>query len=241
MKYFLVFFLLLLSFHPLVFAQARFNTNSIDYNELYIFIVNEYGFDQVLANGIYYEDNYWKKVGHQFFREEKLYKGSLMYRGKEYKGMEMKYDIYNQQLIIYLNHDDIKVAIVTPNDFVSSFSLDDKFFIKDNFQGEPKFYQVVYDSEKIKCMYYWYKEMNETDNGGNSTYYYSEFTDSRKRNYLKLNGSVERYTYNRSFTELFPQEIKARVRQYIKTNHIKVAKSSDEKMTVLLTYCNSLL
>ena len=70
---------------------------------------------------------------------------------------------------------------------------------------------------------------------------FSEFTESEKENYLLLDGSLKKYKNNRSFTKLFPNEIKARLREYIRNNHINVTKSSDEKIKELLTYCNSLL
>jgi len=208
---------------------------------MYESVIDEYGFDQVLVNGVIFEDKYWKKVGHQFFQEDKLYTGSLMYRGKEYKRIEMKYDICNQQLILHIKHNYLMVEFVPSNDFISTFSLGDKIFSKYHFGDGPRFYQVVFDTEKLKCLYYWSKQVQETDNGVNLSYYHHEFTDGEKKSYLKLNGSFEKYTNNRSFTDLFPQETKVMVRQYIKTNHIKVAKSSDEKLAELLTYCSYLL
>jgi hypothetical protein len=241
MKYLSFLSLLVLSFHSSVLVQAQSPDDSTDYNKLYKSITDEYGFDQVLVNGIYYEDKYGKKRGHEFFQEDRLYTGNLSYRGKEYKGIEMKYDICNQQLILYLKYNDKTVTVVPPNDFISSFNLGDKIFTGYDFQGEPKFFQVVFDTKKLKCLYYWSKQIHKTSDGGNSTSYYYEFTDDEKKNYLKLNGLYETYINNRSFTELFPHEIKALVRAYIKTNHINVAKSNDENMTKLLTYCNSLL
>ncbi len=241
MKHLLVLSVIFLSFRPSTEAQARPSQHIIDYGKLYESVMDEYGFDQVLVNGVIFEDKYREKVGHQFFPEDKLYTGTLMYRGKEYKRIEMKYDICNQQLILYIKHNYLTVGFVPSNDFISTFSLGDKIFSKYLFDGGPRFYQVVFDTEKLECLYYWSKQVQETDNGGNLSYYRHEFTDSKKKSYLKLNGSFENYTNNRSFTDLFPHDTKAMVRQYIKTNHIKIAKSSDEKIAELLTYCNYLL
>lgn len=241
MKYLLILALSILSFHYSVLAQTQSHNENADYDKLYKYVTDEYGFDQVLVNGIFYEDKYWKKTGHEFFQEDRLYKGNLRYRGKEYKGIEMKYDICNQQLLLYLKYNDKTVTVVPSNDFISAFSLGDKIFKKFNFRGEPGFYQVVFDAEKLGCLYSWSKQIHETSDGGNIRSYYYEFSDSKKKNYLKINGSYETYENNRTFTELFPREIKVMVKQYIKSNHINVAKSNDEKMTKLLTYCNTLL
>ena len=73
-----------------------------NWNELYKSVVNEYGFDQVLVNGIHYEDDYRGKVGHPFLFEDQLYKCTLMFRGRAYHGVDIKYDIYKQQVILYI-------------------------------------------------------------------------------------------------------------------------------------------
>lgn len=229
------------SFNISTIAQAQSRQEIIDYRKLYESVMDEFGFDQVLVNGVVFEDKYRKKIGHQFFPEDQFYTGTIVYRGKEYEMIEMKYDICNQQLILNIKHNYLMVRIVPSNDFISTFSLDDKTFSKYNFQGGSKFYQVVFDTEKLKCLYYWSKQVNVTANSGNLDYYRHKFTDSEKKSYLGLNQSFEKFTNNRSFVNLFSPGIKVMVRQYIKTNHIKVAKSSDQKITELLTYCNSLL
>lgn len=241
MKYILVLSMFLFPFHISTIAQAQSRQEILDYRKLYESVVDEYGFDQVLVNGVIFEDIYRKKIGHQFFPEDKLYTGSIMYRGKEYERIELKYDICNQQLILFLKHNDLTVRTVPSNDFISSFSLGDKKFSKYNFQDGPRFYQVVFDTEKLKCLFYWSKQVRVTTNSGNHDYFRHKFTESERKSYLELNRPFEKFTNNSSFIDLFPQETKVLVRQYIKTNHIKVAKSSDQRITELLTYCNSLL
>jgi len=239
MKSLFVLSLTVLFFHCSVWAQEQSHDTGMDYDDLIRSVMSEYGLDQVLVNGIFYEDKYLIKTGHQFYMEDQLYKGTLVYRGKEYQGIEMKYDIFDQQLILYIKHNNSLVRIVPLNDFISAFSLGNKFFSKYNFQGEPGFYQVVCDTEKLKCLYYWFKQKNDSNTNSKSISY--EFTDSKKKNYLVLNGSIITYRNKRSFLEIFPLEIKALVRQYIVDNHIKVTKSSDEEISGLLAHCNSLL
>lgn len=236
MKYFFVLYLLVLAFHPSVFAQEQSHYSKTDYNKLYKSVMDEYGFDQVLVNGIFYEDKYRRKIGHQFFMEDQLYKGTLIYKGKEYKGVEMKYDIFDQQLILNIKYNNSIVRIIPINDFISAFSFGNKFFSKYNFQGEPGFYQVVFDAEKLKCLYLWYKVKLDS----NSRPGYSEFSRSEKKKYLVINGSFMTFRNKRSFIERFPEKVRAQVSKYIKVNHINVNKSSDEKMSKFLTYCDSL-
>ncbi len=72
--------------------------------------------------------NTGEKLVTSFCLEDQLYKGTLIYRGKEYKGIDMKYDIYNQQVILYIKHNNSIAWIIPSNDFISTFSLGDKFF-----------------------------------------------------------------------------------------------------------------
>jgi hypothetical protein len=239
MKFLLASLLLAIMFQLPVVAQEQSNETRTDYNKLYKSIIDEYGFDQVLVNGILYEDNYRKKIGHQFLLNDQFNIGSLVYREKQYKGVEMKYDIYDQQLILSVINNNSIVWFVPQNDFISAFSLGDKFFSKYNFQNEPRFYQVVFETEKLKCLYYWFKEKHDSNK---SNYFgYNEFTESEKEKFLTLDGSFKKYKNNRSFTELFPVEIRTLVKEYLKNDHINVARSSDEKIKELLSYCNSLL
>jgi hypothetical protein len=239
MKYLLVFLLFVLSISLSLFAQEQSVDAGTDYNKLYKSLIDEYGFDQVLVNGFLYEDKYWRKIGHQFLLQDQFYNGTLVYRGEVYKGVEMKYDIYDQQLVLSIKNNNSIERIVPHNDFISAFSLGDKFFSKYNFRGEPKFYQLVFDTEKVKCLYYWFKQ--KYDSNRINFLGFNEFTESEKENYLILDGSLKKYKNNRSFNELFQNEIKSRVKEYIRNNHINVAKSSDGKIKELLTYCNSLL
>lgn len=226
---------------PLLFAQTQPGKELSDYSELSRFVLDKYGSDQVLANGVIYTDLYWKKEGHQFLGEDRLYTGNLVFRQKEYKGLEMKYDICNQQLIVYIMTNPLHEGIILPQDFISSFSLDGRSFINSDFQGEPGYYQVVYDTGKLKCLYHWSKTVMETAGSGNYKYFHYEFTASKQRSFLYINGSFEPYKKNRSFIDLFPEDIRAGIGHYMKANHMKVSKISDESMCELMTYCNSLL
>jgi hypothetical protein len=239
MKYLFVFSLFILSISPTLFAQERSHHAGTDYNKLYKSVIDEYGFDQVLDNGFLYIEKYTRKIGHQFFMNDQLYNGMLVYRGEVYKDIEMKYDIYEQQLVLSINNNNSTEWIVPHNDFISVFSLGDKFFSKYNFGGVTRFYQVVNDIGKVKCLYYWSKQRFDSDNINYLGF--SEFTKSEKENYLLLDGSLEKYKNNRTFTKLFPNEIRAQLREYIRNNHINVTNSSDEKIEELLTFCNSLL
>jgi hypothetical protein len=240
MKIILISSLCLLNLCLSSYAQEHAPDAKADYwNELYKSVVNEYGFDQVLVNGIFYEDDLLGKIGHPFLFENRFYQGTLIFRGNEYKGIEMKYDIYDQQLLIYVTQNYSNAWIIPPNAFISAFSFDGKAFVKYTLKGEPKFYQVVFDSEKLKCLYYWLKSRYDSDH--ERKFYSYGFTESARKSYLLLNDILLEYKNNSSFVRLFPQEIKYQIERYIKSNRIKVNKCDDSVVQKLIIYCNSLL
>jgi hypothetical protein len=239
MKNILISFLCLLNLCLSSYAQEHAPNAKTDYwKELYKSVVNEYGLDQVLVNGICYEDEYLGKIGHPFLFEDQLYKGILIYREKKYQGLDIKYDIYKQQVILYIRQNNSSAWIIPPNDFISAFSLGDKLFVKHAYQGVSRFYQVVFDTEELKCLYYWSKLRFNSDH--KRYYNSSRFTDSERKTYLIVGDVVKKYSDNRSFVKLFPQACQVRIKQYIKNNKIKVVKSSDAEMAELLTYCKTL-
>jgi hypothetical protein len=222
-----------------LFSTAQEQTNSKTYwNALYQSLVNAYGFDQVLVNGIGYEDEYRGSVGHPFLYEQ-FNKGSLVFREREYQGVDIKYDIHKQRVILYVRQNNLNTWIIPPNDFISAFHIGDQLFVKYTFQGVPGFYQAIFDAEELKCLYYWSKLRYDSDH--NKDYNSFRFTDSRRKTYLFTGGVLKKYSNNSSFVRLFPQESQGRIKQYIKNNKINVTNSSDVDMEKLVTYCKTLL
>lgn len=232
---------LFMSAQSLLNAQAKSDKEPADFTELYKYVSDRYGPDQVLVNGILYTDIYWKKEGHQFLGDDRVYTGNLVFRGAEYKGLGMKYDICNQQLIVFINNNPLQQGIIPPPDFISAFSLEERQFSKNDFQGEPQYYQVVFDNDELKCLYHWSKQTMETAGSGNYRFFHYEFTASKKRSFLYINGSFEPYRKNRSFIDLFPGDTRPAIGHFMKANRIKVKKSSDQKMVELMTYCSTLI
>jgi hypothetical protein len=208
-------------------------------NELYKSVVSEYGFDQVLVNGICYEDEFPGKIGHPFLFENQFYKGNLVFRERKYEGIDLKYDIYNQQLVLYITQNNSAIWLIPPNDFISAFSLGDKLFKKYAFNGSPKFYQVIFDSKELKCLFYLSKSRYDSDHRKGYNSY--KFTDTERNTYILVNEVLKKYRDNKSFIRIFPEEIQFQIKQFIKENKIKVAKSREEEMKKLLAYCKTIL
>lgn len=75
----------------------------------------QFGIDPLLMNGIYYENPYYNSKGHPFLGDGEFYLGTVDFRNKHYKDVNLKYDIYNQQLIIDQSRLDSRASIIFQN------------------------------------------------------------------------------------------------------------------------------
>jgi hypothetical protein len=210
------------------------------YSELYNHIQTEYKSDQVLVNGLYYDNYYRNAIGHPFLFDDLFHKGTLVYQNKQYKDLDMKYDIYEQKLLIsYMLHDR-NIRFIPLNEFISEFGFNEMHFKKYSFPGmSPGFYQVIADYGDIKCLYYWFKKKTESSHFRVISSY--QFYKSEKTCYLVLDNKLFRYINKFSFVRLFPKDKRYEIRKYLKSEKIKVLKSNDDMIRKLIDYCHNCL
>lgn len=233
-------YIIYLVFSLAIDAQEHPNKIKTSYLELYKSFQNEYGFDQELINGIFYEDQYIGAIGHPFLFENRFYQGSLLYKKKEYTDINLKYNIHEQQLIVYSTINNSNVWVILPNEFISQFSINDKLFVKLNFPEEGlKFYQLIFESEKFNCLYFWFKQKENSDH--KRTVNSFKFTESKKKYYLVVENALKEYKNNTSFVKLFPPEIHSQIKEYLYAHKIKVSKNDDDTVKELMVFCNKLL
>ena len=97
----------------------------------------------------------------------------------------MKYDIYEQKMLINYQFNDKQLNILLLNEFISEFSFNGKMFGFFSFsEMKPAFFQVIAGGNDLKCLYHWYKERRESYH--NRTYSSYEFAGSIKKCYLLM-------------------------------------------------------
>lgn len=194
-----------------------------------------YGPDYNLINGIKYFYLYSNVDGHPFFRENQFYAGSLVIADREYQDVYLKYDLYNQNMILqYSPFAGGTNQILLKNEFIHEFKIDGKLFRKYSFpETGTRFYQVV-TSGKIYCLYYWEKELNY------STSSLYNFSPQKKVSYIVMNGKPYRFKSKKQFRRLFPVQHKKEIKQFIRNNKIRLKNESDSNMRRLLEFCNQL-
>ena len=195
-----------------------------------------YGPDYNLINGVKYYYLYSDIEGHPFFGEDQFYTGSLMIVNRKYQDVYLKYEIYNQKIILqYIPFSGGTNQILLRNEDIHEFKIDGKLFSKYSFpETGTRFYQVVTPG-KIYCLYYWEKELNY------STLSAFNFSNQKKVSYLIKNGKPYRFRNRRNFRKLFPAQYQKEIKQFIRKNKTWLRNKTDNEMRHLLDFCNQLI
>jgi len=197
----------------------------------------KYGSDANLVNGEKYFYPYGRAEGDPFLFREPMEAVIRIYE-KEFPGQLIKYDIFNQQVILNVN--DIYggvTSLVLRNEWVQSFSMDSKLFRRmKGPEGNDAYFQVVVDGP-ISCVYSWKKDYLLNPNSGVQNYY---FTEPTKESYLVIENEFHPYRNNRTFLKAFDSEKQKSIKQYMRESKIRVNKSPEWQMRQLISFCNSL-
>ncbi|MEA3460359.1 MAG: hypothetical protein U9R49_00680 [Bacteroidota bacterium] len=197
----------------------------------------KYGNDADLVNGEKYYYPYRQSEGTPFFFDDP-HSSVIKIREKEFAGQLLRYDIFNQKLILdFMDIYGANSSLVLRNEWVEAFAFGEKNFIRmQGPEGETGFYQLVTNGT-IKCVYKWSKDQLLNLTSGVQSYY---FTDATKDSYLVIGGTYYAYRNNRTFLKAFNPELQKTVKQFMKQSRVKVNKAPDSQMRHLVHYCNSL-
>jgi hypothetical protein len=197
----------------------------------------KYGSDADLVNGEKYFYPYIQSQGDPFFLSEPR-ASEITIEGKEFSGQELRYDLFNQQLVLdYTDLYGATSSLILRNEWIESFSLEAYFFKKMRGpDGETGYFQVVFEGA-VSCVYFWRKEYLLNLASGVREYY---FTDPTKVSFLVIGEEFRSYRGNSSFLKLFDSEPQKAIKQFLRQSKIKVKKASDSQMHHLIEYCNSL-
>jgi hypothetical protein len=197
----------------------------------------KYGSDADLVNGEKYYFPYRQAEGNPFFLPEAS-SAVIRIHDKEFSGQLLRYDIYNQQLI--LDFKDLYGAtnsLVLRDEWVKGFAFEGREFVRMHGpQGKAGYFQLVSDGY-LSCVYRWSKDQVLNLASGMQSYY---FTEPVKECYLVVDGKFYPYRGNRGFLKAIDPTRQKTVKQFIKEARLKVNKAPDSQMRHLVEYCNSL-
>ena len=220
-----------------VFAQAD-STRQILFNQIYAAAEEEYGIHQELINGSVFEDKNQAILGHPYLLDYFSDRGSLVYRGKRYSNLSLRYDIYDQKVLLTSSHKNQIFRLYLHNDFITGFTVDNKKFIYEALgtDAEAGIYQVFGEDLPVRIVYSLEKVPVQIYSG---TADKRNFEQRKETFVLDINGLVS-YKGNGSFARKFASHNKSDIKKYLRKNKIKIQYATDQKMEQLIEYINSL-
>lgn len=197
----------------------------------------KYGSDADLVNGEKYYYPYRQSGGDPFLYPQPR-AAMILIHDKEFHGQQLRYDIFNQKLI--LDYQDLygaKNSLVLRDEWVETFSFGDRVFVRmKDMEGKEAYFQLV-SGGHVNCVYRWSKDHMLNLSSGVSGYY---FTEPKKESFLVIEGEFYPYRNNRSFLKALDPGIQRTVKSFMKEGKLKVNKAQDAQVRQLVEYCNSL-
>ena len=232
-------FLLLLCSTGFVFQLQGQSRDTRSVRHALELVKAEYGLDPVLVNGKYFEDIYRNDLGHPYLGRDEFQSGYLIIRDERTDTFRLKFNIYNQTLVVSTSGDKTAMTFIPPNEFITGFSIQEETFRRYIFEGgQQGFYHDICSGETLSCIYGWSKKAY--DSYHNKTFKALKFTDQRKKYYLVLDNKPLVFGSNRSFVKHFPDEHQKVIRHFMKENSIKLKKDPDA-LEELCAFCDELV
>lgn len=198
----------------------------------------KYGNDPCLVNGEKYYYPYSRSEGDPFL-EPSPKQATLHISGEVFEGQTIRYDIYNQYLVLeYVDAYGATSSLVLRDELVEAFSYEGRLFKKmKGPEGKERFFQVVFEGP-VSCYFLWGKEYRLDLRSGTRNYY---FTEPERKAYLVMDHRFHSYRNNRSFSRIFGKEYRKLIRQYMRQHQIRIREATGRQMFPLMEYCNSLI
>ena len=188
-----------------------------------------------LYQGIVYREAY-RTVNDKvkFFRSAQWYNGSVVYSDQEFYNIQLKYDIYGDQLILKQLDRLGGGALILFKSKVSSFKIEDTEFIHlKGFTADSEidgYYELLWADTDIRLLAKHQK--NDFVRKDRSASYY-EFVDDKKLYLLDLDGNYYPVNKKKALTELFP-ELKKEIDNFYQKNKRLRSRDVDAFMISLL-------
>ena len=196
-----------------------------------------------LLNGRLYQEVKTNIEGHPYLFDNKFYKSSIVYKGKEYANRLIKYNIHNQEVIFYQAVDSTLPRFIKLNQnylnefrikfYSSELTFTNKFSQVEGLPKEIKYYELVHNS-KIKYLIGNYKSINELSTIDNKDEYILE-----ESHFLIIDNILHKIKNKRDIYSIYKKD-KNKIKAFIKSKHLNISIKNRYDLIELLIYCESL-
>lgn len=213
-------------------------TSDVSYLEIKEDADERYGPSTDLLNGEKYHYPYRLARGNPFFEVQGEQNASIQINGNLYEKQNIKYDIYKQFIVLdFMDRSGAPGSIVLRNEWLDYFIIGGNRFKKfPDENGFERFGQVIFEGV-ISCVYFWEKEYSLDLHKGENHY---QFSDPIRHPYIVIQEQFYPYSGKRSFLKCFPGQNQLQIKTYLKEKRIRIRKSTNLEMQLLMGYINQL-
>ena len=205
--------------------------------ELEQFFSERYGPDQKLYNGVRYYNLHELSEGHKFLGENRYQEGKVVIDGQLYDNLQLKYDIYKQQVILLFEKPGSGYdEIIINNLRLEEFQLGGKVFRKYYFPETDTLLFQVHEGQDLLILNHFYKRWIWRPEKRSM----SEFSLPKRRTFILIPSGLHEISNNRSFAGLFPEQKKA-LMTFLRGEKIKIRRANDLQLQKILVYCNQIM
>lgn len=192
---------------------------------------------QLLYNGRIWRNLYARVGGYPFLFTQEFLPGTVTIGGKTYENIKIRYDIYNDELLIITD----RIIILQVNkEMVDGFTVlyAGVYYtfkkLEENDQSPVSGYvNVVY--EKTGSIYVKYRKEIDVSGSDNANGVFFQF----HKIFIKKDGIIHQISSRNEFLKLLADK-KDEVKDFLKTNKIKVAKMNPWSYGQILQFYDSL-
>lgn len=190
--------------------------------------------NKTISNGYEYIEKY-RVINdkHPYFKSPNFKLSTLTYKDQPFFNVNLKFNLYEQELIIVSPQKENRKILVLDNNLVNDFKIEDHCFEKIDFKSSNKrndniFYEVIVSKKDVKLYKRHSKKMKKKNNE-NTVFY--EFFNSNSY-YLFKNNSLIKIESIGTFKSIYPDK-KQIINLFINKTSKKANKELDYKNLLL--------
>lgn len=216
----------------LLYATTFLSQNATK-KEAYIWLDSIIGQQNLpINNGVIYIEQYRTLKGnHHFLVDNNFHKGDVLYDGQTYYNIPIKYDVFEDNIIVKIPSINENYPLVLEKEKVSNFYLNRSLFINLNEYGFSRQLSIAQDFILYKK--YYKKRISKTA----AKFSYHKFKPDNTY-FMHHKGAYTSIKKKKDWLRLFPDK-KNIIRNYYKVNSEKNKNTPDAFMMELLKKCTN--
>lgn len=209
------------------------------FNQIYLAAEEAYGMPHELLNGSLFEEKYPDAIRHPYLLNYYTNNGSVLYRGKHYSKLNLRYDIHDQQVLLIYFINDVEYKLHLQKEFVTEFKIESKKFTRKAFDADQdaRFYQVLGEDFPTQFLYAWSKDLSNLYANNSDV---KIFYPGTKEAFILLDDQLLEFNGNRSLAARFSSTKRSAIKAYYRKHKTDVRHASDYEMEELVSFISTL-